>query len=174
MKYYHITKNNKKTIDSILKKGLLCNEYGDIFLFENLSFIANGVKNYVSDHIACNQLFLKTYSMFEIDSEGITTELISDNVAELCWKQQWIVHQPFISPCYINLFGKYKTNYKNPFKDAIFELFHKNMNILILDHNYNLKNAFKKCNQIMPGVYNSLNDYKADGIKGLQQNILLK
>lgn len=111
LKYYHITEI--ELIDSILKEGLKANEDGEIFLFENKSIRVNNVVNTVADCIAMNQIFLDEYVMFEIDSKGISLELINDNVGELSHKQQWIAIQPLIEPNYISVFGIYKTGYKN-------------------------------------------------------------
>jgi len=115
MKYYHITKNSKKVKDSILKNGLRCNEDGDIYLFENMAFKINGVTNNVSDAIAANQLFLKQYLMFEIDSDGLTVELQPDAVGEFSASMQWFVKQPVIAPAHIDLFGRYSTRYLEPY-----------------------------------------------------------
>jgi hypothetical protein len=117
MKYYHIVKFDRKIIASILKDGLKANEDGEIFLFENKSIQINGVKNFISDHIACNQIFVDEYVMFEIDSEGFNTDLIPDNVAEFAAKWQWILKQHIIEPRFIEIFGKYKTKFKNFYTD---------------------------------------------------------
>ena len=110
MKYYHIT--DKKNLSTILKEGLKANEEGDIFIFENKSIVFNSVVNTVADCIAHNQIFLDEYVMIEIAFEGITSEVINDNVAELSSALQWIVRQPLIEPKYLSLYGKYKTAYK--------------------------------------------------------------
>lgn len=111
-KYYHITKKNVNTIKSILSNGLICDEEGYIFLFENKSIEINGVINTIADIIAAEQLFLDVYVMFEIDSKGIISELIPDNVAEYSSKFQWIAKQPKIDCKYINIFGGYKNEFK--------------------------------------------------------------
>ncbi len=115
--YYHITLNNKEVINSILQNGLYCDEEGNIFVFENKSIKSNitGRTNYVSDLIANGQLGYKNFVMFEIDSEGITGQLLPDNVAEISARHQWIAKQPIIEPKYINYFGKYKTVIKAMF-----------------------------------------------------------
>ncbi len=112
MKYYHISKPDKKTIISILSNGLKANEDGEIFLFENKSISFYGTKNYVADQIAQNQVFLKKYSMFEIDSEGLNIEVINDNVGEFSSQCQWIARQPVIEAKHINFFGVFKTNFR--------------------------------------------------------------
>jgi len=113
MNYYHITKLDQSIIKSILTTGLRAND-GMIFLFENKSFrdSISGVENTISECIANNQLFLDEYAMFEISSEGITVELVNDNVGESTSKYQWICYQPVIEPKFINLFGTYRTDYK--------------------------------------------------------------
>ena len=110
--YYHITENDDKIINSILSNGLTCDEEGNIFLFENKSIKGYDVVNTVADCIANNQIFVKEYAMFEIDSKGITSELIQDEVAELTYKLQWIAKQQKIESKYIDLFNIYKTSYK--------------------------------------------------------------
>lgn len=118
MKYYHITRNSEKIISSILSEGLKDNEEGDIFLFENKSFGINGIINNVADHIAANQIFLNKYVMFEVDTDGINGDLIPDRVADYSAKFQWIAKQPIIEAKHINIFGIFKTEYKNPFNQV--------------------------------------------------------
>lgn len=110
---YHITAKNFENARSILKNGLKCNEEGQIFLFENKSIIVNGssVENCVSDCIAAGQLGVKSYSMFEIDSKGLYSDLIPDEVGEFTAKLQWYILQEKIEPKYISILGHYKTNF---------------------------------------------------------------
>ena len=114
MKYYHITRNDKAIIKDILNSGLKANEFEEIFLFENKSIgdKNSGIINTIADCIADGQLILSEYVMFEIDSDGLTTKLEPDNVAEFSAKCQWIAKQPLIKSNYINLFGCYKNEYK--------------------------------------------------------------
>jgi hypothetical protein len=117
--YYHIT--DVKNVESILKFGLRANEDGDIFLFENKSigypsvikengiFYQCDLIDYISDHIARGQLFLKRYAMFEVSAEGIVGEFINDNVAEYGSQFQWIAKQQIITPNHITLYGYYDT-----------------------------------------------------------------
>ena len=107
MKYYHITRNEKEVIQSILEHGLSSDE-GEIFFFENKSIIANGVTNCVSCLIAGRQLFFDEYAMFEIDAEGLG-EIVPDEAAELTKGTTWIAKQTEINPEHINFFGAYKT-----------------------------------------------------------------
>lgn len=111
-KYYHITRKSKETIKSIQSNGLTCDEDGNIFLFENKSIGHDGVINTIADCVAQGQIFLDEYVMFEIDSKGITAELIPDEVAEFGAKFQWIAKQPKIDYKYINIFGTYKNEFK--------------------------------------------------------------
>lgn len=115
MKYYHITKSDTNTIQSISMFGLECNMFGEIFLFENKSIFDNGISNCVSDCIAANQIFLNEYAMFEINPKGIKTELIPDNVGESSAKLQWYIKQKKIYPSYIKYWGTFKNIYK-PFR----------------------------------------------------------
>ena len=110
-KYYHITPI--ENVFSILQKGLVANTDGDIYLFENKSIKIPTRDNpqgkifFIADLIAQNQLNLKRYAMFEIDSKGIEVELIKDDVAEFTASYQWIAKQKRINRRYINLFGDY-------------------------------------------------------------------
>ncbi len=115
MKYYHITKNNNRVLNSITQNGLLCDSEGNIFVFEDRAIGFNEIINDVADIIAHNQLFLKEYIMFEIDSAGFEVDLINDNVAEIGANFQWIVKQPKIKTEYISFCGKYKTIFKSFF-----------------------------------------------------------
>ena len=116
MKYYHITA--KKNLSTILKEGLKANEEGEIFLFENKSIVANSVVNTVADCIAHNQVFLDEYVMLEIANEGITSELINDNVGEISSSVQWIAKQPLIEVKYLEFYGSYVTGFK-PFNSFL-------------------------------------------------------
>lgn len=109
--YYHIT--DPKNVKNIIKEGLIANEDGDIFLFENKSIgtpIGEGKMKIicVADHIARNQVFLEKYAMFEISADGIEGDLIKDNVCEITAELQWIVKQQRIAPEYIKPFGLFK------------------------------------------------------------------
>lgn len=106
-KLYHIT--NVKNVGSILDKGLMANEDGDIYLFDNVSVMwIDGSMICVADHIAKNQIFTDRYAMFEIDTKGIKYPIEQDLCAEWTTKQQYIVKQKVINKKYINLFGIYE------------------------------------------------------------------
>ena len=111
MKYYHITKNEKKIIKNIIKKGLISNE-GEIYLFENKTILHNGVGNLVSDIIALNQIFLCEYAMFEIDSAGLV-DLLPDDATENTRGVTWVSKQKKINPEHINLFGVYEAKFND-------------------------------------------------------------
>ena len=80
-------------LESIKEKGLLLNDDGELFLFDETD-----VKYYmfgtfkVSELIACNQLGLKDYIVVEVevDDKG----LISDDVAECTRDYQYISYNP--------------------------------------------------------------------------------
>lgn len=110
--YYHIVPFSKASITSILTSGLLGNESGEIFLFENWGITWQGVTNSIADCIAANQIFVPRYAMFEINSAGILNELLPDNVAEITSKWQWIAKQEKIAPEHIQLFGVWKTKFE--------------------------------------------------------------
>lgn len=119
--YYHIS--DIKNIDSIIEKGLLADEDGNIFLFINDSIEEPGIarnkqgklcmgikKRSVSDHIALNQLFLTEYALFEVSVKGIDEELENDNVKELASVYHRIARQQQIKPEFIKLCGIYKVS----------------------------------------------------------------
>jgi len=119
--YYHIS--DIKNIDSIIEKGLLADEDGNIFLFINESIDEPGIarnkqgklcmgmkRRSVSDDIALNQLFLKEYALFEISAKGIEGKLKNDNVAELASVYHRIARQQQIKPEFIKLCGIYKVS----------------------------------------------------------------
>ena len=119
--YYHIS--DIKNIDSIIEKGLLADEDGNIFLFINDSIEEPGIarnkqgklcmgikKRSVSDDIALNQLFLKEYALFEISAKGIEGKLKNDNVEELASIYHRIARQQQIKPEFIKLCGIYKVS----------------------------------------------------------------
>lgn len=122
-KYYHITR--LETCDKILIEGLRCDNEGNIFVFENKSVKVNmGLGSVVitaADHIALNQVFIEDEcAMLEIDSKGITGELLPDNVAEATAKLQWIIKQKNIEPKYIKVFTIFKpTNAMKSFYDRL-------------------------------------------------------
>ena len=119
--YYHIS--DIKNIDSIIEKGLLADEDGNIFLFINESIDEPGIarnkqgklcmgmkRRSVSDDIALNQLFLTEYALFEVSVKGIDEKLENDNVEELASVYHRIARQQQIKPEFIKLCGIYKVS----------------------------------------------------------------
>ena len=90
-----------------------CNSEGEIFVFENKSIGLNNITNTIADCIANNQIFLNEYVMFEINDRGFNSDLINDNVGEFSSKQQWLIKQSQIDKKHIQLYGIFKTKYKN-------------------------------------------------------------
>ena len=119
--YYHIS--DIKNIDSIIEKGRLDDEDGNIFRFINDAIEERGIvinqqgklckgikKRSVSDDIALNQLFLTEYALFEVSVKGIDEELENDNVEELASVYHRIARQQQIKPEFIKLCGIYKVS----------------------------------------------------------------
>lgn len=117
--YYHVS--NIKNVDSILEKGLLADEEGNIFLFINKLIDEPGIarnkqgklcigikRRSVANTIALNQLGLKEYALFEISAKGIDGELINDDVEELASVFHRVAKQPQIKPEFIKLCGVFK------------------------------------------------------------------
>ncbi|MDQ1165892.1 hypothetical protein [Flavobacterium sp. SORGH_AS_0622] len=97
--YYHISAIKNK--ESILANGLISDE-SEIFLctsFDQLKMIA------------FNQLFLNEYSIFEVSTEGLTGEIIQDNVAEVGSGFQYIVKQNKIESKYLKFVNDAKFHY---------------------------------------------------------------
>ncbi|MDR2232933.1 MAG: hypothetical protein LBE56_07405 [Tannerella sp.] len=106
---YHIT--NVMNVDSILINGLKCNDEGQIFFFDNKMFKWNDKEYIVMQHIGANQIFLEKYAIFKINSKGIKTDIINDNVAEITSIFQFYINQDVISPKYLKFVGYYPHNY---------------------------------------------------------------
>ncbi len=90
MKYYHIT--DVKNVISILEKGLLLNQEGELFLFDDRK---------ISGCIAYNQLGLSDFALFEIDS---TLDFIQDIVSEITSSHQWISKKPIEKVKFVGCF----------------------------------------------------------------------
>jgi len=90
VKYYHISRIENK--ESIINDGLNANE-GHIFMCTNLQQLS---------FIAANQIFINEYSIFEIDINGIISEILPDNVAESGSETQFYIQQDNIAPEYIS------------------------------------------------------------------------
>ena len=82
-----------ENLESIKEKGLLLNDDGELFLFDetDVKYFMFGTFK-VSELIACNQLGLKDYIVVEVevDDKG----LIGDDVAEITRDYQYISYEP--------------------------------------------------------------------------------
>lgn len=80
-------------LDSIKEKGLLLNDDGELFLFDETDFKYYKFGTFkVSELIACNQLGLKDYIVVEVEVE--MDDLIGDDVAECTRDYQYISYEP--------------------------------------------------------------------------------
>ncbi len=86
VKYYHISRIENK--DSIIRNGIRANE-GHIFMCTSLKQLPM---------IAVNQIGTNEYSIFQIGRRGITSEILSDNVAESGSETQFYIQQDIIVP----------------------------------------------------------------------------
>jgi len=87
--YYHISKFENK--DSIIKNGIIANE-GDILLCTNPQQF---------QVFAANLIFTNEYSIFEIDMNGITPDVSSEEVYEAGLEVIHYVNQDNIAPKFI-------------------------------------------------------------------------
>jgi hypothetical protein len=80
-------------LESIKEKGLLLNDDGELFLFDETDFKYYKFGTFkVSELIAWNQLFLKDYIVVEVEVE--MDDLIGDAVAECTRDYQYISYEP--------------------------------------------------------------------------------
>ena len=80
-------------LESIKEKGLLLNDDGELFLFDETDFKYYKFGTFkVSELIACNQLGLKDYIVVEVEVE--MDYLIGDAVAEVTRDYQYISYYP--------------------------------------------------------------------------------
>jgi hypothetical protein len=80
-------------LESIKEKGLLLNDDGELFLFDETDFKYYKFGTFkVSELIAWNQLFLKDYIVVEVEVE--MDDLIGDDVAECTRDYQYISYEP--------------------------------------------------------------------------------
>lgn len=80
-------------LESIKEKGLLLNDDGELFLFDETDFKYYKFGTFkVSELIACNQLGLKDYIVVEVEVE--MDDLIGDDVAEITRDYQYISYEP--------------------------------------------------------------------------------
>lgn len=97
--YYHISKIENK--ESILSNGLKSNS-GYIFLLDSEEQIPN---------VAMFQIGQYEFSVFSVDSDGITARIMCDNVAEIGAGSQYRIKQKTIEPKYVNHLRDEKHNY---------------------------------------------------------------
>jgi len=100
--YWHLSPIENK--ESILKDGLKCNDYGEIFLFlEGTVHDPEGLfeSRRVSDSIARNQVFCEEFDIYMISYKGINSEIQNDNVAECTSALQFFIKQEKILPQFI-------------------------------------------------------------------------
>jgi hypothetical protein len=119
---YHISPI--ENLDSIKEKGLLLNDDGELFLYDetDIKYYMFGTFK-VSELIAWNQLFLKDYIVVEVevDDKG----LIGDAVAEVTRDYQYISYNP-IEPSQIkSITVSNCENYINAMKKLYNELENK-------------------------------------------------
>lgn len=101
--YYHISSSSN--IPLILEKGITANDEGQIFLLDTK-------ESKIVSPVALLQCGFQDYALFEVNSKGLSKKLVSDNVAELSAKHQFILKQNLIEPKYINLVDCYRIGRK--------------------------------------------------------------
>ena len=108
--FYHVTE--AKNVKSILKDGLKCDNDGYIYLLTELDIQETiyGIWVFLPDIISTEQIGIKKYSLFQIYSEGITSEIEDDNVGELVSEFQKRINQKIIHTDYIKLLEERKVN----------------------------------------------------------------
>lgn len=88
---YHLTSTRR--LSSILRTGLKADDEGAIYAFTDLR---------AADGIAREQVFLARYAILEINPDGVTGEVLPDNVAERTAGYQRRVMQDRIEPKYLS------------------------------------------------------------------------
>lgn len=122
-KYWRISA--KQNRESILKNGLKCDNMGYIYLINRLYDELHDfdVKISIPDSITISQVFLKDYDLFEIDSEGLTSKILRDNVGEKLVNCQNRVKQSIINPKYINFISHQRVNIREILEYDFYKLF---------------------------------------------------
>ena len=89
-------------LESIKEKGLLLNDDGELFLFDEstIKYYMFGTFK-VSELIAWNQLFLDNYIVVEVEVE--MDNLVNDAVAEVTRDYQYIYYEPISVNCIKNI-----------------------------------------------------------------------
>jgi hypothetical protein len=121
-KYWHISA--KENRESILKNGLKCDNKGYIYLINRLYDELHDfdVKISIPDSIAISQVFLKDYDLFEIDSEGLTSKILRDNVREKLSNYQNRIKQSLINPEHINFISHQRVNIREVLEYDFYKL----------------------------------------------------
>lgn len=97
-KMYHLSPIRNK--QSILENGLQ-SENGEIFFFTKLE---------QAKHIACNQVGIEKYSIFEIDLAGIKGKLHNDNSGEFGSAYQFYAKQKHVDAKFVKHFLDVESN----------------------------------------------------------------
>ena len=93
--YFHISAIKNR--EYISKNGLLASD-GNIFLFDNIDQMKP---------IALNQIFLNSFDLWSVSSDGFNCILEQDNVGEIGWQHQWFLRQNVIESKYLNFLSEY-------------------------------------------------------------------
>jgi hypothetical protein len=99
-------------VKSIIRKGLLANDVGEIYLFSDMFF---------ADSIARNQVFIERYGLFWVKPQGIYVPIHRDVCGELASPWQAVICQPLIEPHNLRYLGNKRYNAK-PLSDLFFDL----------------------------------------------------
>ncbi len=107
--YYYIApvEDAKK----ILLTGLK-NDHNGISLIDTMNL-------FVIQHISLSQMFCNEVVLLQIDSAGITEEVIHDDIGEMVNKNMFFTKQEVIEPKYITLVRKYKFTEEDLIKFSI-------------------------------------------------------
>lgn len=112
---YHVTSRN--AAKAILRYGLKCGEDGHIYLFDHTQVRISNHYKYIRvvDQIMCNQIDLDSGVILRVDTQGITSDILPDNVAEFTARWQYRVKQTLIEHEYIIRVGYVKCKYVSPY-----------------------------------------------------------
>jgi hypothetical protein len=109
MKFYHVT--DFENMMPIREYGLKANSKGYIFVFSEIN---------LANYIACGQLALKDYVLFEVDVKGLKLE--NDEVNELFSSFQFKIKTELIKPNdikFIDIFKSSELEYKTLVKKTL-------------------------------------------------------
>ncbi len=93
--YWHVTR--PEYVDSILKKGVVADKDGMIFVITD---------RLVMEEIALHQIGVNPYALFYIDNRGITGKVVKDRVAEYSAPYHRIIIQDKISKRHLILWER--------------------------------------------------------------------